>query len=135
MNSANWSQGALRFSGINTRLWFYHSYGRHNEASGSRSLKSWVSDRDYSVREAIANAHQDRTRQRAQALAGQVLEAEGVTGFFTAEEAAAGRSTDSRYPLNGMYVASNSAIREFAHAGRCPRRMNAFRLTECRTGT
>ncbi|MDI3560009.1 hypothetical protein [Bradyrhizobium sp. Arg816] len=38
-------------------VWFYHSYGRHNEAR-QPFLEIWLSDRDYSVREAIANAHQ-----------------------------------------------------------------------------
>ena len=38
-------------------LWFYHSYGRANEAR-QPLLEIWVSDRDYSIRAAIASAHQ-----------------------------------------------------------------------------
>jgi hypothetical protein len=38
-------------------LWFYHSYGRANEAR-QPLLEIWVSDRDYSIRAAIASAYQ-----------------------------------------------------------------------------
>jgi len=83
-------------------LWFYHSYGRANEAR-QPLLEIWVSDRDYSIRAAIASAHQAAVISGHKRLTGQVLEAQR-DGIFTLEEAAAGCSSDRRYPLNGMYV-------------------------------
>ncbi|MCK1460267.1 hypothetical protein IVB34_18230 [Bradyrhizobium sp. 2] len=83
-------------------VWFYHSYGRHNEAR-QPFLEIWVSDRDYSIREAIASAHQAALVSGQKRSLVRFWKQKGH-GIFTAEEAAAGWSCDNRYPLNGMYV-------------------------------
>lgn len=82
--------------------WFYHTYGRSNEAR-QPFLEIWVSDRDYSIREAIASAHQAALVSGQKRSLVRFWKQKG-DGIFTAEEAKAGWSCESRYPLKGMFV-------------------------------
>ena len=83
-------------------MWFYHTYGRSNE-SRQPFLEIWVSDRDYTIREAIASAHHAALVSGHKRSLVRFWKRKG-DGIFTAEEAKVGWSCDSRYPLTGMFV-------------------------------
>jgi hypothetical protein len=84
-------------------MWFYHSYARPFGQGRQPFLEIWVRDRDFAIREAIASAHQAALVSGQKRSLLRFWKRKG-DGIFTPEEANAGWSCDSRYPLTGMYV-------------------------------
>jgi hypothetical protein len=83
--------------------WYYSMYSDFNGKNRQSSLRIWLSDGDYAIREAIAGAHYAALMSGSTRSLVRFWKREG-DGIFTVEEAKLGWSGESRYPLTGMFV-------------------------------